>query len=419
MNTNLSFFQIKDFNELNERKVIIFGASSGGNAANDLLLRNNIKENNILFFCDNDSSLWGKIKDNKEIISPNKLKEYCKCHKDVIIIIATVVKRFCTEIIKQIRKLSIENTIMLNEEIILLERTLFSIQNMDELEEIKICKRAFLKEKNAAFRYYFYGKLLEWNLDERYQFVSLFLPAKTGSTTISASLPFGYPSDKAHSMFWMSQEDKINYKKCVKKMIIGVRDPIAQNVSLVYEIKSDFEIPTPGKRWSWINPQHVFNYCVIDSILNSVKKRNKKQYGFEEEAGYPLLIQSWFEDELETGLNINVFNYPFNKELGYQIIKIDNCEILLYRLESMNSLEMVFGEFLNVKDFKFVRDNEAKSKWYNESYKKFLKNVVMPQEYIDISYDSKYMKHFYKEEEILMFRKKWEKHIDPNWSKES
>lgn len=30
MDKKCSYFQIKDFNELNERKVIIFGASKGG-----------------------------------------------------------------------------------------------------------------------------------------------------------------------------------------------------------------------------------------------------------------------------------------------------------------------------------------------------------------------------------------------------
>lgn len=416
MNENLSFFKVKDFNELNKRKVIIFGGAKGGSAINDILLRNNIEEKNILFFCDNNSNLWGNTYKEKKVISPIELKEYCECHKKVIIIVSTIVKQFYVQILNQLKELNIENTIILHEEIVLLERALFSIQNLEELEEVAICKKILLEEVNITFRHNFYTKLLEKNLSKNYQFVSIFLPTKTGSNTIFVSLPFGYPSSKLHTTFWMSKEDRINYKKCVKKIIIGVREAISQNISLVYQLKSgNSEIKT-GKLWTWINPQEVFDYYIIDSILNFEKRRNENRYGFEEEQGYPMLIQSWFEDELEAGLNINIFDYPFDKKTGYQIIKVDEYEILVYRLESMNSLEEVFGEFLNIKDFKFARDNEASSKWYNESYRNFLKNVTMPQKYIDISYNSKYMKHFYTEEEISKFREKWEKHVDPNWS---
>lgn len=58
MMKSLSYFQVKDFNELNEKKVIIFGASNGGNLVMDMLLRNNVREENILFFCDNKSELY-------------------------------------------------------------------------------------------------------------------------------------------------------------------------------------------------------------------------------------------------------------------------------------------------------------------------------------------------------------------------
>lgn len=414
MNKQLSYFQIKDFNELNERKVIIFGASNGGDLVVNLLLRNHIKKENIVCFCDNNFNLWGEEKWKKKIISPNELKEYCDNYKDVIIIVSTLVDRFCVEIKKQIYELNIKNMIIFNKEIIELENTLFNILNLKEgSEKLKVYKEVLLEKESAVMRHYFYSQIFE-NVNKNYQFLSLFTPPKTGSSTIAASLPFGYPTAREHATNWMKPEDKINYKKYVKKIIIGVREPIAENLSLVYELKSCSMLVRTGKKW--LNPQLIFNYYIIDSILRSSERRNKNQYGLEEEIGYPMLIQSWFEDELEAGLNINIFDYPFDKKAGYKIIKVDEYEILLYRLESMNSLEEVFGEYLDIKDFKFVRDNEASSKWYNESYRDFLKNVTMPKEYIDISYDSKYMKHFYTEEEILKFREKWEKHVDPNWS---
>lgn len=417
MNEELSYFQIKDFNELNERKVIIFGTSNGSDIVIDMLLRNNIIEKNILFFCDNNSNLWEKEKKRnqieRKILSPNELEKYCKNHKKVIIIIATMVEKFSSEIVKQLRSYNIQNIIIFIKEMILLEKVLVSIEKSREgLDILRCCREALFEEDKANKRYWFYRELLE-NTDRQHQLLSLFTPTKTGSSTVYSSLPYGYPISKVHNSLWMLPEDKINYKKYVKKIIIGVREPIAQNMSLIYEMVHCIKT---RERWISANPQDIFNWYVINSILDSVKRKDERQYGFESEVGYGMLIQSWFEDELESGLGINIFKYPFDKRKGYQIININECEILLYRLESMNSLEEIFGKFLEIENFKFVKTNNAKFKWYSESYQNFKKYVVMPQEYIDISYNSKYMKHFYTEEEILKFREKWEKHVDPNWS---
>lgn len=406
MDKKCSYFQIKDFNELNERKVIIFGASKGGSIIENILLRNNVKENNILFFCDNNSSLWGKTKDNKKIISPNELKEYCKNNKNIIIFIATIVERISTEIIKQIKENNIKNTVIFGKEIILLEKVL--VHNSKELEkrELEVYKRAQIEQRKAIERYEFYYQLFD-NID-RHDMILFLTPSKTGSSTICESLPFEYPIKRTHTTNWMLLEDKINCKKYVRKMIIGVREAIATNVSHIFQLKEHYCVAQAAKRL--INPQDVLESYIIDSILNP-KKREEKNYGFENEAGHPLLIQSWFEDEIETRLGINIFDYPFDKKCGYQIIKINNCEILLYRLESLDCLEEVFGKFLDIKGFKFIRENEAKYKWYNKSYQSFLANMTIPQEYINISYNSRYMKHFYTEEEILGFRRKWEKYV--------
>lgn len=422
MKEELSYFQIRDFEELNKRKIIIFGASNAGDKMLDILLRNNVKEENILFFCDNNPELWkeiekvirGGMKIKKKVISPNELKKYCENHKEVVIIIATLVMNFCTEIIEQIQEFAIQNTVILRDEIVYLENTLFYIKNSEKkLEEIEVYKKYFL-EQEAMKRKEFFYKAISQSINTRNPFISLFLPPKVGSCTLEVSLSSEYPRTKMHSVFWMKEEDKRLYEKYVKKIIIGVRDVITQNLSLVYQMKSGetiFDV-----RNQWVNPQKVFNYYVVDSILNPIQRKQRKKYGFEETLGCNLLIQSWFEDELKLGFDIDIFEYPFNKSLGYQVIKTDKYEILLYRLESMDSLEEVFREFLDIKDFKFSKANEAKYKWYNKSYRNFLKNVTMPKEYIDVSYDSKYMKHFYTEEEILKFREKWEKHIDPNWS---
>ncbi|CCQ70869.1 Capsular polysaccharide synthesis enzyme CpsE [Crocosphaera watsonii WH 0402] len=75
-----------------------------------------------------------------------------------------------------------------------------------------------------------------------------------------------------------------------------------------------------------------------------------------------------------------------------------------------NCLQDAFSEFLGIDNFRLSNKNQAKQKTYFEVYSDFLNSIVLPQSYIDKMYSSKYMKHFYSQNEIDKFREKWSKH---------
>ena len=59
-----------------------------------------------------------------------------------------------------------------------------------------------------------------------------------------------------------------------------------------------------------------------------------------------------------------------------------------------------------------LKTNVGSAKVYAPLYKEFKNSIVLPESYVDRMYTSKYMRHFYSEEEIARFREKW--HISGN-----
>jgi glutamate mutase epsilon subunit len=123
-------------------------------------------------------------------------------------------------------------------------------------------------------------------------------------------------------------------------------------------------------------------------------------------------VFEWFDVELKAVFGIDVYDYPFDREKGYSIIEQDNVEVLVIKLEKINSLEQVIGDFVEVSDFKLINSNVSDKKPYKYLYKNMREEIRIPREVVDRYYkNSPRMKHFYTEEEINMFYKKWEKNI--------
>ena len=123
-------------------------------------------------------------------------------------------------------------------------------------------------------------------------------------------------------------------------------------------------------------------------------------------------IFSWFEEELEKVFELNVFEFPFDKEKGYTIIKKDNIEILLLKLEKMNDLIDVIGDFGGVESFALENRNVANMSPYAEFYKEAKEKILFDKDYVDLfyRYNSKF-DYFYSKEEKLGFLKKWRKNL--------
>lgn len=111
----------------------------------------------------------------------------------------------------------------------------------------------------------------------------------------------------------------------------------------------------------------------------------------------------WFDLQLKKYFDIDVYRYPIDKKAGYTIIKEDNLEVLVLRLENLKNLENVIGEFVEAENFRLINANEAQNKIYKYLYKYVRENIVLPKEYFNCYMNNEKALHFYTKEELQGF----------------
>lgn len=118
----------------------------------------------------------------------------------------------------------------------------------------------------------------------------------------------------------------------------------------------------------------------------------------------------FFDRELKAIFGIDVFAREFPKANGYDIYEGEKADVLLIRLEDLNRCAReAFHEFLYLEDFALADTNIGSEKEYAPIYKKFKQTVTLPETYMNDMYQSKYMQHFYSQEEIKRFERIWRK----------
>ncbi|WP_324291912.1 putative capsular polysaccharide synthesis family protein [uncultured Ilyobacter sp.] len=165
------------------------------------------------------------------------------------------------------------------------------------------------------------------------------------------------------------------------KIITLTREPISRNVSGFFQNLEDFI---------------------------SKKKSEKKELidmFFKKEDNYYTI--SWFDRELSSIFGIDIYKGKFCKDRGYQIIEKGNIKTFVTRIENLNRISKQLGEFLEIENFILENVNEGSDKWYSSMYNELKTEIEFPADYIEKRYISKYMKHFYTDEEINKFKNKW------------
>jgi hypothetical protein len=189
--------------------------------------------------------------------------------------------------------------------------------------------------------------------------------------------------------FWINHilEHYIKQDRPIK-IVTSVRDWVARDISRFFE---------RFKRWNKVSVNHYAGR--FDEL---------QEIFFAEIREYDVNLTSWFEHEFQDVLGVNIYDQPFPHEQGYQILRHNQIEILLLRIETPDNIkEKALSEFLNTPNIKMYRTNIGAEKDYKDTYRDFKQFLKLPQDYIDSSYESSDMKHFYTADEIAQFRSKW------------
>jgi hypothetical protein len=254
--------------------------------------------------------------------------------------------------------------------------------------------------------------------------VIIFQPGKVGSTSVLKSLRRKYkelglstPIYHAHRLEKIDQRIEFITKvrkdptNTVKKLLESqelrekidnhpeqawniislVRDPVAQRVSSVFQVINEY-IP------DW-QQQFARGELTLENIQKTL---------FEGEEFDFHGLDSWFDEQLKPVWGLDVYRLPFDCIQGYHIYRPSSTlNLMIVRLEDLDSVaQQAFYEFIGIENFSIVSTNTGKEKPYRELYGQF-KALPLPAEFVEAAYETRYARHFYTDEELQAFRKKW------------
>lgn len=195
---------------------------------------------------------------------------------------------------------------------------------------------------------------------------------------------------------------KALHSKCDEyewKLITLVRDPVARNVSeFFYSVDTNKHKPYLPDFYD----RHAANTITTEELIR------RFQDVFHVDSPEFQLPLRWFDRELAAVTGIDVYASQFPKEKGYVRHRAGGFDVLLLKLEHLGRCSRkAIKEFLGLPDFHLLEANLASRKRYYPVYKDFIQSISLPDSYLSRADCSKYARHFYSDEEIESFRKKW------------
>ncbi len=347
-----------------------------------------------ILICDSDCTIQGTQVSGITVLSPDRLQiELGNIDISEIAVLVTVAS------------LDVQDEIIINIEQIfgssICIYTLYAIEwgiylNIKysgietKYREKKLAELKTIRQKNEItlsrnmddyFRYFAFLPLYN---DE---IILVYQPGKVASTTIYNSiLNYNRHVLHCHVLTGIGETEDdlfhlINRKS--GKIISLVRDPVARRIA---------------EMWQNI---HQLNRYGDEADFNEIER-----FYFPDQFDGGEF--DWFDRQMKKYLKIDVFSYPFDREKGYSIIKKENLELLLIKMEKLNELENLIGEFLNIKNFRLFNGNISTEKPYRYAYRDYKRNICLPKEMLDgIYYKNERLRHFYTEQECSELYNKW------------
>lgn len=413
---------IKDIKYLFQYKLIIYGAGTSGQMLFDEITNMNIT---IEAFCETSSSK--KTLNNIPVLNQSDLKTLLDTSKNKFLII--IASAYHNEIYEDLLKKNITGEGIISS--FAVRQSIYLNINYHKIplkyrehyiNMVTIWKKIQLdavSAKKTMDDFRALTNILEHDLIVIYQ------PGKVGSTSIDTALKkAGICCQHIHILNNRKSTSDLAYKNLLEQLknqkskvriITGVREPIARGISSFIHNLSQYN--------GWLIKDELTN-DLCESCVSYLRNytcndnnaaTNKPAHYFNQNEFTALGDQmgnefAWFDKEIKTVYGIDIFAYPFDREQGYTIIKTDNIEIFVYKLEKLDSLESALSDFLGLKEtLKLEKNNVVTEKVTKNLSKEIKENIVIPKECLDYYFvDNPRMKHFYTDKEIKEFYRKYE-----------
>jgi hypothetical protein len=166
-------------------------------------------------------------------------------------------------------------------------------------------------------------------------------------------------------------------------IVSAVRDPIRSNIAGFFQ--SLYRLPE-------------FDMARLkESDSGELMDEFARRYIKSSDISYHL---TWLDYQVRDVFGIDVYAEEFQKSRDYHIYRAKHPHLLVLKTEMLNEVaEPAMREFLETDDFTMVRSNTAADKDYAEHYREFLKHIHLPKKWFETVRQSRFLQHFYTEEE--------------------
>lgn len=364
------------------------------------------------YICDPNKQHWGKVVRNMPVISPKQLNLMVKEQKKTKnkgIVVQVVSNKIENTLIEKILSYGVKSVISYNEAYHILNYLnkldyMGKSSNSIKIYEPLTKQYRILNNSRNLFNYFCNKIYLK-------QYLLICSIQKTGDITLKETFKFNNIPSKfvAHTPEALNKKIAESFGKKIK-VITGVRDPISQNLSFLYQhisniFSSDFSYHLN------LNSEEFFKNGGDAQILFDLGFGKAKGFNNLEPYSDNFTYLGDFMTRFKNNI-IDLSQFPFDKEKGYTIVREGHIEVFVYQLEKLNDIAKEMSDWIGQTQFdKWVVANEASNKWIADSYNQAKKEITFSQEYFDRCYNDPWVQHFYSQEDIEKFKEKWRPHI--------
>jgi hypothetical protein len=171
--------------------------------------------------------------------------------------------------------------------------------------------------------------------------------------------------------------------------IAGVREPVAQYISLVFE-----------HWWMYADSPDALT---ADSIAAQMR-----------DDPWLLHCNDWFVNELHEMFGLDLLERPFPTERGWDVYENDVARVLIVRQENLDRLPEALGNLCGIDPATVVVEvrNVAEAKDYSAHYESVKKAWRSSELDMTALYSQPHVRHFYAKEEIARFQERWRSGAD-------
>lgn len=418
---DLALFNNNGIDDLFNKKIVLYGASSSGQRMANILKGIDVKP---YAFCDSNSLKWNKEFLGLPILSSEEL--FCEFEKEPnayrIIICSVYLKEIYQQICHKIEEKNIYSSYAVE-----LAMKFYSYTKDNKCldwykEKVKLMNKIWeIPERWNSFEF---NNSLERRrilqlLDTEKEIVLVFSHRKVGSKTIYNSIGKNFFTLHFHDMkiclenndffnieFWYEILNNLKKRNKKIKIISGVREPISRDISGFFQVLLAYNnVGIVNFQYSFI--ENVKNYIMQEiTKKNNISPKSCREY-CQKELKYGSNFD-WFNIELKKYFNIDIYNSDFDRDKGYKVYKNDNIEVFVYKMEKLSQLDTALGKFIGDGNFQLLNSNMSDKKPYWILYKELKESIVLPRKYVDFYYkDNPCMDYFYTKEEQSDFLLKW------------